>query len=139
MITNEEELDKFLEQFEEIQRLAAPIAAALFKKDGYTGVDVEPEDICVESGGYLMARTSIRDRWGDWNQEEKYISSSYLFEKDYAAKIDEEIRLKQIEAKRLEEEKKEQEKAEKKVKAEKAKYEKYLELKSYYEGDYDNE
>ena len=132
---NEEELDDFLEKFEEIQQKAAPIATALFKQNGYD-IRVDSDEIHLQ-GGSLYAVASYHDRFGDWIEREQYIPTGYLFEDDFAAKIEEEIRLKKEEEKRLEAEKLAEEKKERKAKADKAEYIKYLKLKQKYEGDYD--
>ena len=114
-----EQLEAILEQWEEIQRLAAPIARMKaqikYGKDYY----FDHDDIVYEDG-CLTAQWREYDRWDRsyYDEFEVYIPLDDLTNENFIAEAEEEIRVKKEKAKeeeRLEREQRAKERAEKKL------------------------
>ena len=128
---NYEDAEKIIEQFGEIQEMAAPIAERMFELEHDRSINISPEEIIVD-GGSLYAKTYEWHRCDDWKDEhEFYIPLEYLFDDDWAKPLEEkreEERKQKIRLAMMKQEREEKEKRERE-------FEQYMELKKKF-GDY---
>lgn len=125
-----EDAEKIIEGFEELQKIAAPVATRLIELQEGIKEEIEPDEITIEYGD-LYAKWTEWGRCGDYDERSTLIPLDYLFDENWMAKAGEEIRRKR------------EEKAEKerlaKLKEEEAKRNRelnqYLKLKEKYEGE----
>lgn len=97
------EVDRVIEQFEEIQQMAVPIAEIMLELELDRPVTVEPNEIVVEDG-MLQAKVEVDYRCGDWQTYTRYIPTEYLFDHEWEKKFKHELALaheKKMEEKRL--------------------------------------
>jgi len=130
---NEEQIEKVLEQFEEIQREGAKIARYLAElKYGERPLPFDADEIILEDGLNLCASWTTYDRCSDYREEhDVYIPTSYLFNDTIVEELEEKIRAVQTEK----EEKKKQEALDRKAAADKHDYEKFMELSEKFGGN----
>ncbi len=128
---NYDEAEKIIEQFGEIQEMAAPIAERMFELEHDRSINISPEEIIVD-GGSLYAKTYEWHRCDDWKDEhEFYIPLEYLFDDDWAKQKELEREEQRKMKMALAIKKAEREAAEKKERE----YAQYIELKKKF-GDY---
>ncbi len=130
---NVEQIDNILEQFEEIQREAARIAPYIAElQTGERPLPFTTDEIILEEGQNLCAVWSTFDRCSDYRDEHNiFIPTSYLFNDNIIAELEEQIQAKKDE--KAEKEKKEA--LDRKAATDKHDYEKFMELSKKFGGD----
>lgn len=131
---NYEDAEKIIEGFEELQKLAAPVATQMMELNEGKRTVVDPEEIELD-GGSLYANTSLYIGCGDYEDYKIYIPLEYIFDDGW-----QETMRADIQRKREEKEREKRLKLEKAQKAEKARRrEQYLKLQAEFEGEANEE
>lgn len=126
MINNIEDVEKIIEQFEELQMIAVPVAQELAKLENEPG-QISDEDINIEDG--LLYATWETYCCGSSDYHSVRIPLEYIFDEDWLK----EAKAKKLQ-KNLEAVKKRQEEDAKKERLAKAqRYEKYLDLRKEFD------
>lgn len=125
-----DEANELIEKFEELQRMAAPVAEKIFELENNGTISIDFEEITVESGS-LYANFTEYGRCGHEEHHSIHIPTEYLFDdtwiKKSEEKIDDERKMKiRLAMKREERERQE---------ALYRDHKRYLELKDKFEGD----
>lgn len=126
----EEEVQAIIDQFEELQKMAAPIATQLIRLENpKTRETICSDEITVEDG--LLCANWETYCCGDIDYHQTVIPISYLFDEDW-----QEYAKAEIERKNEEERKwKEQQRLAAEQRHREAEHKRYLELKAKYEGN----
>ncbi len=124
-----DEAYELMEQFEELQRRAVPVAEQLFEIENDRCVSIDQEEITVESGG-LYANFTEYGRCGHYEEHSLHIPLEHLFDTEWMDKAMAKVEARrgaEREEKRLREEKAEQKAIEDRLKQ-------YRKLKLEFEG-----
>ena len=129
------DFDNIIEQFNDIRRLAIPIADAIFKKKGYKTCGIDIDEISVCEDGQIYVETQHWDRYGDLENIDISFPTDYLVDEGFVERIELEIK-QEAERKKQEELEAKEERRLKRLAAKEAKdIADYAKLKAKFEGD----